>query len=100
MWDELTRASECKKDEVRDPTGNGTHRIHWIEMRMADMCAAIVAGGYLKFGDEFHLSTWKLEKLRKYYHRRPGRNVCLCRYHMDFDQRHDALRKWKLKVCT
>jgi hypothetical protein len=99
MLDELCRASECKKDQATNPSPpHNKHTIHWIEMKMEDMRDIIEKGGKLKFGIGFSLSTWKLRDLNKYYHKHPGRNVCLCRYHMDWDHRFDALRRWKPQV--
>ena len=99
MLDDLCRASECKKDQATNPSPpHNKHTVHWIEMKMEDMRDIIEKGGKLKFGIGFSLSTWKLRDLKKYYHKYPGRNVCLCRYHMDWDHRFDALRRWKAQV--
>ena len=74
-WDDLTRASECAKDDVRDPQSgpfgvHGTHRIHWINTRIDDMVDIITALGKEHFKtDDFHISKWKLLDLKKYYHR-------------------------------
>jgi hypothetical protein len=99
-WDDLTRASECTKDEVRDPVAHTSgahhsHRIHWISTRLDDMREIVEVLGKEEFGEHFHLSKPKLLGLKKYYHRYPGRNTCLCRYHMAFDHHFTALRKWK-----
>ena len=74
-WDDLTRASECAKDDVRDPQAgplgvHRTHRIHWINTRIDDMVDIITALGKEHFKtDDFHISKWKLLDLKKYYHR-------------------------------
>ena len=74
-WDDLTRASECAKDDVRDPRAgplgvHRTHRIHWINTRIDDMVDIITALGKEHFKtDDFHISKWKLLDLKKYYHR-------------------------------
>ena len=74
-WDDLTRASECAKDDVRDPRAgplgvHRTHRIHWINTRIDDMVDIITALGKEHFKtDDFHISKWKLLYLKKYYHR-------------------------------
>ena len=76
-WDDLTRTSECQKDEARDPVAdcNGVHqvhRIHWVNTRVDDMVAIIIALGQERFnesGKKFHLSKKKLLNLKKYYHR-------------------------------
>jgi len=99
-WDDLTRASECTKDEVRDPVAHSSgahhsHRIHWIHTRLDDMRDIMLVMGIEEFGEDFHLSKPKMLGLKKYYHRYPGRNTCLCRYHMAFDHHFTALRKWK-----
>ena len=104
MMDELCRASECKKDQARNPKPpHENHTVHWIEMKLESMQEIIEKAGKLKYGPEFHLSSWKLRDLKQFYHKYPGRNVCLCRYHMDWDHRCDALRRWHLAylfTCT
>ena len=99
-WDNFTRASECAKDEARDPVAHEsgahhTHRIHWINTRLIDLRDMMRALGKEKFGPSFSLSEKKMLGLKRYYHRYPGRNTCLCRYHMSFDNHYYALRKWK-----
>ena len=104
MMDELCRASECKKDQARNPKPpHENHTVHWIEMKLESMQEIIEKAGKLKYGPEFHLSSWKLRDLKQCYHKYPGRNVCLCRYHMDWDHRCDALRRWHIAymfTCT
>jgi hypothetical protein len=101
-WDDLTRPSECAKDGARDPVtdpnGSGAHRtsrIHWINTRIDDFYDIMRAIGTERFGEEFHLSKLKGLDLKRYYHRYPGRDTCLCRYHMEFQNHFVALRKWK-----
>ena len=72
-----------------------THRIHWINTRLDDLCDVMVALGKEEFGDDFKLGKPTMLGLKKYYHRHPVRNTCLCRYHMAFDYHYQALRKWK-----
>ena len=90
-WADACRPSECKKDEARNPVAipgsktHETHRVHWIETRLEDMCTSFVSLGKVKFGVDFHLSTTKMRELKPYFCKVPGRNVCLCRYHMAFD---------------
>ena len=102
-WDDLTRASECAKDEARDPVAHSsgahaTHRKHWINTRLDDLRDIMVALGKEEFGEDFHLSKPKMLDLKKYYHQYPGRETCLCRYHMEFDNHFYALRKYKASV--
>ena len=99
-WDGLTRASECTSDEVKDPKAdeNGirdTHRIHWINHRLDDLLPIMKAMGREEFGDSFSISKPTMLKLKKYHHRYPGRNTCLCRYHMEFGHHWNAVRRWK-----
>ena len=99
-WDELTRPSECTSDEAKDPNAdeNGkhhTHRIHWINNRLDDLLPIMAALGQEEFGDDFSISKPTMLKYKQYYHRYPGRNTCLCRYHMEFDHHYHALRRWK-----
>ena len=85
-WDDLTRASECTSDEAKDPDNSGfTHRIHWINTRLDDLCDMMLVLGKEEFGDTFTMSKPTMLKYKKYYHRYPGRNTCLCRYHQGFD---------------
>ena len=99
-WDDLTRPSECAKDETKDPIADGsgahrTHRKHWINTRLDDILEIMLALGKEEFGEEFRLSKPTMLSLKKYYHQYPGRETCLCRYHMAFDNHFTALRKWK-----
>ena len=99
-WDELTRPSECTSDDATDPDAdeNGkhhTHRIHWVNNRLDDLLPIMAALGQEEFGDGFSISKPTMLKYKQYYHRYPGRNTCLCRYHMEFDHHYHALRRWK-----
>ena len=51
-----------------------------------------------KFGPDFHLSSWKMKDMMPWYVRKPGRETCMCRYHMKFDHFCDAFRRWKQAV--
>ena len=49
-WDNLTRPSECAKDEATDPVAHSsgaheTHRIHWITTRLEDLRDIMLALG-------------------------------------------------------
>ena len=99
-WDSLTRASECTSDEPKDTPvdENGirqTHRIHWINTRLDDLLPIMKVMGQEEFGASFTLSKPTMLKYKKYYHRYPGRNTCLCRYHMQFEHHFQAIRRWK-----
>jgi hypothetical protein len=100
-WDDLTRPSECAKDEAKDPVADSSgahrpHRKHWINTRLDDLREIMLALGKEEFGESFKLSKGTMLKLKKYYHLYPGRDTCLCRYHMQFDNHFTALRKWKV----
>ena len=58
----------------------------------------MVVLGKEEFEEDFHLSKPKMLDLNKYYHQYPGRETCLCRYHMEFDNHFYALRKYKSSV--
>ena len=99
-WDDLTRPSECAKDEAKDPVAGSSgahrpHRKHWINTRLDGLREIMLALGKEEFGESFKLSKGTMLKLKKYYHLYPGRDTCLCRYHMEFDNHFTALRKWK-----
>ena len=100
-WDDLTRASECKSDVASNPFKNvetkkfDKHRVHWIENRIQDLLSSMLISGRRKFGPGFHLSERKMVDLMPYYVKVPGRKTCVCRYHMAFDHRFNAYRRWK-----
>ena len=83
-WDDLTRPSECAKDDVRDrqpgPDGaHKTHRIHWINTRIDDMVDIVTGLGQEHFNtNDFHISKWKLLDLKKYYHRCAAATLFYC----------------------
>ena len=54
--------------------------------------------GAQRFGAGFKLSIGKMVELMPWFVRRPGRETCMCRYHMQFDHFSDALRRWKQAV--
>ena len=58
VWEEVTRPSERKKDQLRPPfqKDGPLHAVHWLEMRIAEVHAAILEKGKETFGDEFHFS--------------------------------------------
>ena len=57
-WEQVTRPSERKKDQLKPPfqKDGPLHAVHWLEMRIAEVHAAILEKGKETFGDEFHFS--------------------------------------------
>jgi hypothetical protein len=99
-WQSMTRASENKKDEVRNPEDHSDkqrRRIRWVEVPLHVLRGDMIRKGEAMFGDEFHLSSTKMRDLKPFYIRRPGRQTCLCRYHLGFDHFFKALRRWSLQ---
>jgi len=100
-WEENTRQSECTKDVASNPfkdpvTGKfPQHRIHWLETRITDLLDTMCILGRREYGSGFHLSERKMVDLKPFYVKIPGRETCLCRYHMAFEHRFNALRRWK-----
>jgi hypothetical protein len=99
-WQSMTRASENKKDEVRNPDDHSDkqrRRIRWVEVPLHVLRRDMIQKGEAMFGDEFHLSSTKMRELKPFYIRRPGRQTCLCRYHLGFDHFFKAFRRWSLQ---
>ena len=94
-WLECTRESERKSDERLDRKEKRRYRIRWLEQKLGAVLSYMRACGASKFGEGFHLSIGKMLKLMPWYVKRPGRETCMCRYHMEFEHFCEALRRWK-----
>ena len=97
-WMSTTRESERKSDEKYCRTEKKWYRVRWLEQKLQDVLAWMRAEGMKRFGEGFHLSSFKMKNLMPWYTRKPGRETCMCRYHMKFDHFCDALRRWKQAV--
>ena len=98
-WLATTRESERKSDEKWSRQEKKWYRVRWLEQRLSDILDWMRAEGVKKFGEGFHLSSWKMKEKMPWYVRKAGRETCMCRCHMEFDHFCDALRKWKLVVA-
>jgi hypothetical protein len=47
--------------------------------------ASVVAKGKQRWGDDFHMSSTFIRDHRPWWVKDPSRDVCLCRYHLEFD---------------
>ena len=97
-WMSTTRESERKSDEKYCRTEKKWYRVRWLEQKLQDVLAWMRAEGMKRFGEGFHLSSFKMKNLMPWYTRKPGRETCMCRCHMKFDHFCDALRRWKQAV--
>lgn len=82
------------------------YRIHWLEVRIRDIHELILMEGQRKFNKpaevavpatddhpyspakeevEFHFSWWYTTKVRPFFVKDGGRDVCVCVYHLRFD---------------
>ena len=93
-WNDCTRESERKSDERWCSMEKRHNRIRWLEQRLSGILQYIRVAGAAKFGG-FTLSWGKMLQLMPRFVRRPGRQTCMCRYHMEFQEFCDALRRWK-----
>ena len=100
-WQVMTRRSENKKDERRNPDDHQDkklYRIRFLEVPLHVLLTDMCRKGERRYpGRGFHLSSTKMRERRPHYIRRPGRQTCLCRYHMASGHFHRALRKWSLQ---
>lgn len=107
VWVDNTRRSERAKDtSVHNPNDKSDKKlypIHWLEMRISDIHALILEEGRRKFnkapvtaaeatelnpvsaGVEFHFSWWYTSKVRPFFVKDGGRDVCVCVYHLRWD---------------
>ena len=69
-------------------------RARWLEQKLTDVLKHIRLAGHAKF-DKFHISYGKMQQMMPWYVRRPGRETCMCRHHMEFEHFSDAIRRWK-----
>lgn len=93
-------------DDVHGRSDKVLYRIHWLEMRIQDIQEIIVREGKRKFDRpaveatpatngncaidaaeavEFHFSWWYTKKVRPFFVKDAGRDVCVCVYHLRFD---------------
>lgn len=130
VWKTSTRRSERAKDSVRNPNDKSDkqlYRIHWLEVRIRDIHEHIVREGKRKFdvpavettpategspaveakpAVEFHFSWWYTTKVRPFFVKDGGREVCVCVYHLRFDLLVQALYNYvkrlrqDIKMCT
>lgn len=103
------------------------YRIHWLEVRIRDMHELIISEGKRKFDHaaveaipatehseaieakpevQFHWSWWYTTKVRPFFVKDAGRDVCVCIYHLRFDLFVEAIFNYvkrlrcDLKVCN
>jgi len=91
-WDDSTRESERKSDERWCPTEKRYVRIRWLEQKMSDILQYMRVAGAAKF-DGFTISWGEMSQMMPKFVRRPGRQTCMCRYHMEFQEFCDAIRR-------
>lgn len=123
IWKTETRRSERAKDSVRNPrdkTDKKLYRVHWLEVRIGDIHELIVREGRRKFDRpatesteaieaveevQFHFSWWYVTKVRPFFVKDGGREVCVCVYHLRFDVFIETLFNYikrlrtNLKLC-
>lgn len=115
-WKTLTRRSERAKDSLRNPNDKSDtrlYRIHWLEVRIRDIHDFIVREGKRKFDKpaipateaspaeqavEFHFSWWYTIKVRPFFVKDGGREVCVCVYHLRFDLFVEALYNYTKRL--
>lgn len=109
VWKDNTRRSERAKDSIRNPndmSDKRLYRINWLEVRIQDIYNLIVAEGKRKFDRaavaavpatdstpgvdaveavEFHWSWWYTTKVRPFFVKDGGREVCVCVYNLRWD---------------
>ena len=87
VWEQVTRPSERKKDQLKPPfqKDGPLHAVHWLEMRIAEVHAAILEKGKETFGDEFHFSYGFTFAVKPWFVKKVERDLCLCIYHLEFD---------------
>ena len=94
-WMGSTRESERKSDEKYCRSNKKWYRVRWLEQKLQDILQWMRAAGVKKFGPPFRLSNGKMNEMKPWHVRKPGRETCMCRYHMEFEHFCDALRRWK-----
>ena len=90
---DFTRESEKKKDEVFDPHKRGKNRIEhhrkrWLEVPLCGLegfYASVQTKGKVDWGPDFHMSNAFILQHRPFWVKDPTRDVCLCRFHLEFD---------------
>ena len=92
-WLATSRESERKSDQKWHRTEKKWYRIRWLEQKLDDVLNWMLAAGTRKFGPDFHLSNFKMKSLIPWFVRKPGRETCMCRYHMEFDHFCDAFKR-------
>ena len=87
QWVLNSRASENQKDEAKSPCVNpetgkrDTARVHFFTMGQECLQKTIEAVGQLKFGPSFSCSARTMVRLKPFFIKIPGRDVCLCHDH-------------------
>jgi hypothetical protein len=107
--DDFSRESEKKKDEIFDPStrksGRSHHRLRWLETPLM-MLYEQVKERAKKRWEGWAPSSWFIRQHRPYWVKDATRDVCLCRYHLQWDcfaKGFSQLRKkleCKCNVCS
>lgn len=111
LHDDFTRPSEQAKDKLHNPHTKSDpelRSIRWLEMSLKELLNEILKKGKAHFkklhpmdSAEFTISSWKLRELMRHEAwevKRAGREVCLCRYHLQWDLYVAALYGARKKV--
>ena len=89
LSDDFTRESQNKGDEVFDPKSRKEdrkhHRKRYLELPLGEFYCQVQERGKKEFGNDFHMSSWFIRKHRPFWVKETTRDVCLCRYHLEFD---------------
>lgn len=130
IWKDNARRSERAKDSLRNPRDKSDrvlYRVYWLEVRIGDIHELILKEGKRKFNKpavtavaatdssaavqaqaavEFHWSWWYTTKVRPFFVKPAGREVCVCVYHLRFDlfveANYNYLKRLRsdLKLCS
>ena len=110
LSNDFTRESEAKKDEVYDPKTRAKdrqhHRLRWLEVPLMEFYRQVVdrgrsicvEKGWCKRPEDFHMSATYVRKHRPFWVKDPTRDVCLCRYHLEFDLLANGLSKLRTAI--
>ena len=90
LSDDFTRESEKKGDEVYDPTSRKQdrqhHRKRWLELPLCEFYSKVAERGKERWKGEWTgMSSNFIREYRPYWVKDATRDVCMCRYHLEFD---------------
>lgn len=95
LSNDFTREEPGKNKLVADPSSRAKdrecHQLRWLEVPLGEFYQKVKELGRERWGEGFHMSSTFIREHRPFWVKDTTRDVCLCRYHLEFDLLAKAL---------